>query len=464
MKKIFITLIARLTLAGFLLAGCQRQPPPIPAINEIGDSQNPPDAGLRVLAVESFLADIAQNVAGDRLKVESLMPLGIDPHAFQPTPRDVAKIAESQLLVMNGAGLEEWLAETIENAGGERTLIEAAAGLTSREAREGEEAVMSPEEKAEQVCAELAEKTATEAVIAGTNAAGAAELHSAAENDGEHAHEMELITLKLNQQAGGFGGFVLLDAHEAGDYLIAAAAGNVAVLAGNGSPAQIEDRLELSCAGLAQGLVMELEAGEYTLSLSEFSSENTPFVAGPAGGHQHAEGDPHFWLDPLNVVKYAENIRDSLIAADPDGAEIYTRNAADYSAQLNELDGWIQQQVSAIPAERRLIVTNHESFGYFADRYGFQIIGTIIPSVSSGAAPSAQQMARLVDHIRETNAIAIFLETGSNPQLAQQIAQETGLKVVSELYSHSITAPDGKAPTYIDMMKYNVQAIVEALK
>jgi len=109
-------------------------------------------------------------------------------------------------------------------------------------------------------------------------------------------------------------------------------------------------------------------------------------------------------------------------------------------------------------------VTNHESFGYFADRYGFKIIGTIIPSVSTGASPSAQQLARLVDHIRETGAPAIFLETGSNPQLAEQVARETGVKVVDELYTHSITGSDGNAPNYIDMMKYNVNAIVEALK
>jgi manganese/iron transport system substrate-binding protein len=120
--------------------------------------------------------------------------------------------------------------------------------------------------------------------------------------------------------------------------------------------------------------------------------------------------------------------------------------------------------VTTIPEERRLIVTNHESFGYFADRYDFKFIGTIIPSVSTGSSPSAQQLARLVDHIRETGAIAIFLETGSNPKLAEQIAQETGVKVVSDLYTHSITEPGGKAPTYIDMMKYNVQTIVEALK
>ena len=133
-------------------------------------------------------------------------------------------------------------------------------------------------------------------------------------------------------------------------------------------------------------------------------------------------------------------------------------------AQLQELDASIAQQVGQIPAERRQIVTNHESFGYFADRYGFTVIGTVVPSVSTGSAPSAQQLARLVDRIKATGAPAIFLETGANPQLAQQVAAETGVKVVTDLYSHSITPPDGAAPTYIDMMRYNTQAVVGALK
>jgi ABC-type Zn uptake system ZnuABC Zn-binding protein ZnuA len=109
-------------------------------------------------------------------------------------------------------------------------------------------------------------------------------------------------------------------------------------------------------------------------------------------------------------------------------------------------------------------VTNHETFGYFAERYGFTVVGAIIPSVTSGAAPSAQELAALVDQIRSTGAPAIFLETGTNPQLADQIAAETGVKVVLGLYTHSLSAAGGPAATYIDMMKYDVSAIVEALK
>ena len=92
------------------------------------------------------------------------------------------------------------------------------------------------------------------------------------------------------------------------------------------------------------------------------------------------------------------------------------------------------------------------------------IIGTVVPSVSTDASPSAQQLAQLIDQIKSTGVKAIFLEAGAQPQLADQVAKETGSKVVTDLYSHSITGPRGPAPTYIDMMKSNTDAIVDALK
>ena len=113
---------------------------------------------------------------------------------------------------------------------------------------------------------------------------------------------------------------------------------------------------------------------------------------------------------------------------------------------------------------RRLLVTNHESLGRFADHYGFKIIGTIVPSVSTGSSPSAKQLAGLADKIKATGARAILLETGANPQLARQLEKETGIKVVTDLYTHSISTPSGPAPNYIEMMKHNTSAIVNALR
>lgn len=294
-------------------------------------------SSLRVVAVESFLADIVQNIAGDRLIVETLMPSGLDPHSFEPTPRDVAKITDSDLLFINGAGLEEWLEDIIETLPADQLIIETSAGLESR-------------------------------------------------NEAEEEHSEELET-----------------EHEE---------------------------------------VVEVHEDEEE--------------------HDH-EQNPHFWLNPLLVIKYVENIRDGLIKIDPEGVDIYASNAESYINQLEELDRYIEDEIKQIPEDRRLIVTNHESFGYFADRYGFTVVGTILQSASSGASPSAQQMAALVDEMRRTGATAIFMETGSNPELAEQLSNETGIRVVYDLYTHSVSEPDGNAPNYIELMKYNVQQMVQAL-
>ncbi|MEW6401125.1 MAG: metal ABC transporter substrate-binding protein [Chloroflexota bacterium] len=270
--------------------------------------------GPVILASTTFLADLAQNVAGDRVQVQSLLPIGIDPHAYQASPADVAKIAESNVLIVNGLEYEHFLEALLENAGGERMLIEATAGLSPRK-----------------------------------------------------------------------------DA--------------------------------------------ELEHGV----------------------------DPHMWLDPNLVITYVENIRDGFIEVDPGGADVYRSNAESYIAQLKELDAWIFEQVNSVPSEKRLLITNHEAFGYFADRYGFTVLGTVVPSMSTDAAPSAKEMAGLIDQISATGAPAIFLGEVENPALAQQIADETGVQIVDDLYLESLTNGD-PAPTYIEMMKHNVTRIVEALK
>ena len=175
------------------------------------------------------------------------------------------------------------------------------------------------------------------------------------------------------------------------------------------------------------------------------------------------EVDPHLWLDPSNVMVYVDNIREGLTQFNPDGADLYQANARTYTTQLHELDAWINGQVAQIPPKRRVLVTNHEALGYFAERYGFTVVGAIIESFSSDASPSAQQMADIVDRVKLFEVPAIFLDASDNSALAQQIASETGVKVVTDLHLESLTegAPAG---TYIDMMRYNVTKIVEALK
>lgn len=278
-----------------------------------------------VLTSTTFLADIAQNVAGDRVEIESLLPVGVDPHSYQPTPQDVTRIAESKVLILNGIGYEGFIEGLLESAGGERIIVTASDGIVPREME-------------------------------------------------EHADEGE-------------------------------------------------------------------------------SSE----------GAGHEAGDPHMWLDPNLVVTYVENIREGLTHLDPDGAAEFQLNAEAYVSDLQALDAWIVEQVNQIPAEKRLLVTNHEALGYFAERYGFTVAGTVLKSFSTGASPSAQQIADLIDQINASGAPAIFLEAGDNPTLVQQIAEETNVKVITDLYLESLT--DGApAATYIELMQHNIMQIVNALK
>ncbi len=275
---------------------------------------------LDVVASTSFLADIAQNVAGDRFEVRSLVPRDTDPHAFEPTPSDLKDVAGADLVVINGAGLEGALLKTLENAVGETPVVDASAGLKTRTPQPGEP---------------------------------------------------------------------------------------------------------------------PLDGGE---------------------------ADPHFWLDPELVKTYVANLEAAFSKADPAGAAAYRANAAAYDEKLSRLDAWIKAEVDQIPPADRKLVMNHASHGYFADRYGLRVVGTVLPSVSTGEAPTARQLSDLTRAIEASGTRAIFVEIDENPQLAEQIGAETGVKVVTDLLDHSLTAADGPAPTYIAMMKYDTRLVVEALK
>ena len=150
-------------------------------------------------------------------------------------------------------------------------------------------------------------------------------------------------------------------------------------------------------------------------------------------------------------------------ALDPEGASFYFQNAADYGVQLDELHDWIQEQVELVPPERRLLVTSHDTFAYFADVYGFEVIGALIPSLAPDVEPSAEHLAGLVEVIREHNAPAVFSETTVSGRLPQALARETGA-VFAQLYADSLGEKGSAAGTYLGMVRINVERIVEALK
>ena len=180
-------------------------------------------------------------------------------------------------------------------------------------------------------------------------------------------------------------------------------------------------------------------------------------------GNQVSKGDPHTWIDPNNVIIWVENISKALSESDPENAAVYKSNAQKYTIKLEELDTWIQNQVSEIPEGDRKLVTDHAMFGYFAARYGFEQIGAVFPGFSTMAEPAAQEIAALEDAIKAYGVRAIFVGNTINPSLANQIAKDTGIKVVT-IYTGSLSESGGEAGTYLDYMRYNVSAIANALK
>ncbi len=179
--------------------------------------------------------------------------------------------------------------------------------------------------------------------------------------------------------------------------------------------------------------------------------------------HGHEGADPHVWFDPNNVIVWTENIETTLTRLDPDNASTYQANADAYRAELKALDAWVREQVEQIPAENRKLVTDHTSFGYFADVYGFEQIGAVIDAPTTEAEPSGQQLAQLQDAIREYDVKAIFVGMDFDPTLSERLAEDTGVQLVP-LYFGSLTPPGGEADTYLDFIRYDVEAIVEALK
>jgi manganese/iron transport system substrate-binding protein len=191
-------------------------------------------------------------------------------------------------------------------------------------------------------------------------------------------------------------------------------------------------------------------------------SDNLPVLGVGTSEDQDVgqNGNPHFWLDPRYAKVYVQKIHDELVSLDPDGSATYDANTTAYLAQLDDLDAWIQQQVSTIPAENRKLVTFHEAYPYFAARYGFELIGVISPS--PGQEPSAGDLAQLIDSVRAAHVKAVFSEAQFSPKLTQTLADEAGVQeVVTDLYNDSLGNPP--ADSYIGMMRFNVGRIVQAL-
>jgi zinc/manganese transport system substrate-binding protein len=290
-----------------------------------------------VVVTTSILGDIVEELVGDAVEVEVVMPPGVDPHDFSPSPQKAAAMRAADLLVVNGLGFEGGLDDTVDAAAADGAVVVEVAELAPRH------------------------------LTADGDAAG-----SEHEGEDEHDHEEE-------------------------------------------------------------------------------------------DGHAHEGEDPHVFTDPARmavaVAALAEELDEHVTALDGAGLG---RRAARYVAELEALDAEVEALLAPIPPERRVLVTNHDVLGYFADRYGFAVVGTVIPSLSTLAEPSAQDLAELVGTIRARGVPAVFAEASSPQRLAAALADE-GLDVeVVELHTESL-ADVGPAATYLGMVRDNARRIAAAL-
>ncbi len=300
----------------------------IAACSDEGDASTTTDSEepLQVVTTTNIVADWARNVGGDRIAVMSLLPAGSDPHTYQPGARDVARIADSNLVLTIGLNLEDnWLQNLIENASVDESRI------------------------------------------------------------------------------------VIL-----GDTI---------------NPIAFEE----------SGAPQEEEEGE-----------------------EHGPYDPHFWFDPNRVANAVTTIAEHLADIDPAGAKTYRVNAAAYATQLDELHTWTLERMGAVPANKRVLVTSHDSLSYFAVVYGFEVIGTVIVGGGTDIEPSAEHVGELAEIVKEHGVPAVFGESTVTERIARTIAEETGAQFVP-LYSGSLGPEGSGAETHIGMVRTNVNLIIDAL-
>ncbi len=214
----------------------------------------------------------------------------------------------------------------------------------------------------------------------------------------------------------------------------------------------------------AKAPVVALAEGVKTRALAPGEADHDHDAHSDAeADHDHGGIDPHIWLSPANARIMVENIARALAQVDPAHAETYRANTVAYQQKLDDLDRWVQTEVDKIPAANRKLVTDHKIFGYFADRYGFEQIGAVVPAFSSSAEPSAQELAVLQNAVRQAGVKAIFVGVTINPALSGRLADDAGVKLV-KVYTESLGEPGSGVESYLDYIRFDTTTIVNALK
>jgi ABC-type Zn uptake system ZnuABC Zn-binding protein ZnuA len=266
-----------------------------------------------VVATASMFADMATVIGGGMVDVRSVVPIGGDPHIYDPTPADVRLVAAADLILRNGLTFEGWLNEVIANSGTEARVVTVTNGI------------------------------------------------------------------------------------------------------------------------------QPIESEQYQNS-----------------------ADPHAWMSAANGLIYARNVRDALVALDPDNADVYEFNYGIYRQQIEDLDREIEREIATIPTEQRVLITSHDAFRYYGRRYGIRVEAAL--GTSTDADVQTSDVARLTRIIRESGVPAIFVESTINPKLIRQIDTDNGVRIGGSLFADSLGDPAGPAGTYLKMLRHNTRQIVSALR
>ncbi len=282
----------------------------------LGQGQEPGTAPRPVVvATISILADLADKVAGGTVQVQSIVPLGGDPHTFEATPGTARMVARAQLVLRNGLGLEGWLDRLVGAGTSARPVVTVTDGLAAQRVRDG---------------------------------------------------------------------------------------------------------------------------------------------------HGAEAPDPHLWMDPVHALGYVAAVERALAARFPAHQRQFRANAERLAREIRLLDAEARAMVGLLPPARRKLVTTHDAFRYFADRYGLTLVGSIW-GISTETEPSAQEVARIVQAIRRERVPAVFAETTLSPRLMQRIAADAGVRMGEPLYGDSLGAPGSGADSYVGMMRANLRALSRGL-
>jgi len=303
--RIISAILALVLTSAALLAGCG---------SEDSDDASGGGGGVEVVATTMQLQDFARQVGGERVDVTAVLGPDDEPHEYEPTPADADAISGADVVVENGANLDEWLDDLLANAGGEAIRVTAVEGID------------------------------------------------------------------------------LLPTEEEG-----------------------------------------------------------------------FPGDPHVWHDPVAAKQMVDNVADGLAEADPDGRGSYERNAEAYKREIDGMSRQIRSELEAIAPVQRKLVTTHDAFGYFGRAYDIDIVGTVLPSVTTETETSGRQVRELVETIESENVEAIFTERGVDPKLERQIAEEAGVDIETGLYADVLGADGSGAEEFIDAELANAEAIAAAL-